>query len=134
VIAVDVNVIVCFWLGGPHASLAERLMEHDAEWAAPLLWRSEFRNVLAGVLRRGLFDLPSLRRIAADAEGHLLGREYAVPAPEVLDAVAASSCTAYDCEYVVVARELGVPLATTDRQVLNAFPDTAWHPERLLAR
>lgn len=29
-------------------------MTRDAEWVAPILWRSEFRNILAGFMRRGL--------------------------------------------------------------------------------
>jgi predicted nucleic acid-binding protein len=132
VIVVDVNVIAYFWLRGPHIALAERLMSFDPVWAAPVLWRSEFRNVVAGMLRRGMHDVSTLQRLVSDAEAHMM--QYSVSSNAVLDAVAASRCTAYDCEYVVLARELRVPLATTDRQVLQAFPDTAWHPERLVAR
>jgi len=132
VIAVDVNVIAYLWLPGPHTALAERLMHHDRDWAAPVLWLSEFRNVLAGALRSGMYGMPEIHRALAGAESHMAGREYPVSSLAVLDAVAASRCTAYDCEYVVLARALRVPLATMDRQLLQAFPDTAVHPERLL--
>lgn len=37
----------------------------------------------------------------------------------------ASGCTAYDCEFVVLAKDLDVKLITLDRAVLKAFPDVA---------
>lgn len=121
-IVVDTNVIAYLLLPGVATRAAEQLVRQDAEWSAPLLWRSEFRNVLAGYLRRRLLDLETAIRIADGAAELLRGREFAVGSAEVLEAVAASSCSAYDCEFVVLARELGVPLVTTDRRILRDFP------------
>ena len=50
---------------------------------------------------------------------------YNVSSEKVLELACDSGCTAYDCEYVALAQELGVPLVTTDKQVLRAFPKTA---------
>ncbi len=36
-----------------------------------------------------------------------------------------SDCSAYDCEYVALAKRLGVKLVTMDRKVLRAFPEVA---------
>jgi predicted nucleic acid-binding protein len=130
VIVVHTNVIAYLWIPGTATALAERLVEQDPEWSAPILWRSEFRNVLAGYLRRGRVALESAVRIADAAAEHLRGREFAVGSAEVFEAVAGSRCSAYDCEFVVLARELGVPLVTTDRDILRAFPRVA----RSLAR
>lgn len=33
-------------------------------------------------------------------------------------------CSAYDCEFVWLVRDLRVPLVTADRQLIGAFPDT----------
>ena len=52
-IVVDTNILAYLYLPGEHTAIAEALLEHDPEWAAPVLWRSEFRNILAGYLRRG---------------------------------------------------------------------------------
>ncbi len=117
------------WLPGEHTATAERLLAADREWAAPLLWRSEFRSVLAGMVRRGRLDIARATRIAAEAEGHLAAREYAVATRDVLRKIGASRCSAYDCEFVVLAEALGVPLVTTDRQVLASFPTVAQTPE-----
>ena len=42
-----------------------------------------------------------------------------------LGAVTISTCSAYDCEFVALARDLQIPLITVDRQILNDFPETA---------
>jgi hypothetical protein len=41
-IVVDTNVIAYFWLPGVYTACAERALKKDNEWAAPILWRSEF--------------------------------------------------------------------------------------------
>lgn len=124
-IVVDTSVIAYLWIPGDHTAAAERLLVRDPEWCAPLLWRSELRNVLAGTLRRGQLGLPTALQILAEAEARMLGHELAVPSPEVMRLVSTSRCSAYDCEFVAAAIELGVPLVTADKQVLAAFPKVA---------
>jgi predicted nucleic acid-binding protein len=125
VIVVDANVVVYYAIPGPRTPLADRLREADPDWHAPLLWRSEVRNVLAGLARRGEMDLGLAVELMEAALGMLGGREYEVDSAAVLERSVRSGCTAYDCEYVVLAEELGVRLVTVDRQVLRAFPKTA---------
>ena len=71
--------------------------------------------------------------MASDAEHLLAGREYSVASTSVLHLALRSGCSAYDCEFVALARDLDVNLITTDRQVLKAFPDTAMSPEDFAA-
>jgi predicted nucleic acid-binding protein len=128
VIVADVNLIAYLCITGEHTAAAEAVLASDDEWAAPLLWRSEWRNLLAGYLRRGELDLAGALERVATAEALVRGREYLVEAAPVLELVSASPCSAYDCEYVALARQLGVPLVTSDRRILAAFPGTAVTP------
>jgi predicted nucleic acid-binding protein len=121
-IVVDTNVLAYLWLPGERTQAAERLLKRDPEWNAPLLWRSEFRNVLAGCLRRGDLSLETALQIADGAERQMNGREFAVPSAQVLARVHESECSAYDCEFVALADELGVSLITSDDKLLKSFP------------
>ncbi len=51
-IVVDTNVLAYLYLPGDYTTDAEALLKQDSKWAAPPLWRSEFRNILAGYIRR----------------------------------------------------------------------------------
>ena len=124
-IVVDTNVLAYLWLPGERTAAAERLLKDDSDWNAPLLWRSEFRNVLAGCMRRGDLGLETALRIVEGAEGQMRGREFSVPSAQVLERAEESDCSAYDCEFVVLADELGVPLITSDEKVLKSFPSLA---------
>jgi len=90
---------------------------------APLLWRSEFRNILAGYLRRGTISFQMACELQAGAENLLEGREFDTDSSEVLALVRDSHCSAYDCAFMALARHLEVPLVTMDGKVLAAFPE-----------
>jgi len=125
VIVVDNSVLVYFWLPGAFAEWAEAAKAQDGIWAAPVLWRAEFRNVLAGYLRRKLLTEAEANAAFLNAQKDLGAQEFTVPTERILKLVLASDCTAYDCEYVALAQDLGVPLVTADRQILREFPKTA---------
>lgn len=130
---VDTNLIVHFFLRGDHSELAEEILMKDPDWSAPLLWRSEFRNTLIKCVRSGLIDRNDAFPIMNEAESLMSGCEYAVVSAAVLSLAASSTCSAYDAEFVALARELGVPLVTLDKAILAGFPETAVPPDRFLA-
>jgi len=122
VIAVDTNVIAYLFLRGEFAERAEAWLTRDRDWVAPMLWRSEFRNLLAGYLRRQQLTFEAVREIQREAEALLIGNEHEVDSVRVLELARDSDCSAYDCEFVSVAMRLGVKLLTADAKVLKAFP------------
>ena len=125
-IVVDTNVIAALILPtSQKTEAAIRLFSLDGDWAAPLLWRSEFTNILTTGVRNGWFDMQQALEALESAEEVIGDNQYAVPAEEVLKLAVSSGCTGYDSEFAVLARDLSVRLVTLDRELLGAFPDFA---------
>lgn len=124
-IVVDSNVLAYLYLPGEHTEAAEQLMEHDSDWPAPVLWRSEFRNILVRYLRRGKLTFEQAHALQSEAEDLLTGAEYEVDSRSVLELVRDSECSAYDWEFVALAKKLCTKLVTMDGNVLRSFPGIA---------
>jgi predicted nucleic acid-binding protein len=133
VIVVDTNVVARLVLRGEGATLAERVRDHDASWVAPPLLHSELRNVLATSMRARRITLEAALAAATMADAVLDDQPRGVDPASVLELAERSRCTSCDCEFVSMALALGVPLVTSDRQVLAAFPETAVSPEAFVA-
>jgi predicted nucleic acid-binding protein len=125
VIVVDTNVLAYLFIRCELTEEAEALFRRDSVWIAPLLWRSELRNVLATQVRRRALTIELACALQAEAEDLMASREYEVPSAEVLRLAAESRCSAYGCEFVLLAQRMNVPLYTRDRALLAAFPGTA---------
>ncbi len=124
-IVVDTNIIGYLFLESPTSAMVERALEIDSEWAAPVLWRSEFCNVLALYMRKDLLTLTSSLQTIDSAIEVLAGNEYEVAVYQVLSLAMQSGCSAYDCEFVALAQDLNVLLLTTDKKILATFPDVS---------
>ena len=133
-IAVDTNIISYRWMASAHSAAADDVWRKDPEWIAPVLWRSEFRSVLAGAFRHNLITLSAAAKIMEQAEAEFGGREFNVASGAVLRLAGRSGRSAYDCEFVALAEQQGVPLVTADRQILRAFPEFALSPIDFLRR
>ena len=123
-IVADTNLIVYLFITGDQTSLAQEVLSKDPYWIVPPLWQSEFRNVLAGYIRRGMF-LSRAQEIMTNGMVTLENRQV-IPSPEkILELISKSDCTAYDCEFIALAQQLDVLLVTADKQLLTRFPDSA---------
>lgn len=130
-IVVDTNVISYFLIPGVHTTFAQ-VAARKSEWCAPLLWRSEFRNVLAVYTRQKGLTMYDARSLMNIAERLLWGREFTVRSSIIFDCVEKSKRSAYDCEFVALAMDLGVPLVTTDEPLIAEFPRIAIHLRDLI--
>lgn len=133
-IVVDTNTIAYLYLPTAGTPDVERLLERDSAWAAPQLWRSELRNILALYVRNGLVDFTTACQIQSKAEALMSGGEYEIDSLSVLAAARESGCSAYDCEFAALAQSLGKPLITADKKLLRAFPDVAMTARAFITR
>ncbi len=131
-IVAGTNLIVYLYVKGQRTNQVEAVLQQDPAWAAPLLWRSEFRSTLMGLVKRKDLGLDDVLEILSEAEQWMMGREYTVVSNKVLQLAVQSGCSAYDCEFVSLAMDLIIPLLTSDRQILRAFPKVAVSPEGFL--
>ncbi len=122
---VDTNIISYLYFPTEYTQYSEALLELDLNWAAPILWKSEFRNILALYLRKDIIDLAVAMDIQAQAELLLIGNEFEINSDKVLALAYSSHCSAYDCEFIALAQTLNTPLITTDKKLIKAFPEHA---------
>lgn len=124
-IVADTNIISYLFLPTVYSERASQLYQADADWAAPSLWRSEFRNVLALYLRQRIITLTEALLIQEEAEALMADHEFTVTSVQVLTLADSGSCSAYDCEFVALAKQLDIKLVTQDKKILREFPDIA---------
>jgi predicted nucleic acid-binding protein len=125
VIVADTNLIAYLLVDGPFTKEARAVYEKDPDWVAPSLWRSEFRNVLVMSSRRGIVSFTDAIAIMEDADLLMGGDDRDSASFRILRLAADSGCSAYDCEFVALALDLGVPLVTSDHALIEKFKPTA---------
>lgn len=124
-IVADTNTIAYLYLPTEQTEDVVALLHKDPHWIAPLLWRSEFRNVLALYVRQSIIDLNTAMEMQAQAERQLADNEYTVNSMEVLSLAGETGCSTYDCEFVSLAKSLNLQLITGDRKLILTFPGIA---------
>lgn len=127
-IVVDSNILVHFFLSGEQRSLLERVHSRDPEWVAPILWRSEFRNVCMKMNRFGNVPLPVLMKGMEEAEEAMRAYTLRVQSNQVLVMANRYKLTAYDAEYASLATELDCRLLTFDKAMISKCPELISHP------
>lgn len=124
-IVADTNTIAYLYLPTAQTDEVVSLLHKDSHWVAPLLWRSEFRNVLALYARKGIIDVSTAIAMQSQAEQQLAENEYAVNSIDVLALASKSGCSAYECEFVSLAKSLNLKLITGDKKLVQLFPGIA---------
>jgi predicted nucleic acid-binding protein len=124
-IVADTNLVAQLILSLDLTADAQEVYRRDPDWRLPELWRHEFLNVLASYLR---FDkVPAARLLLAWQRAAELfgGAVCEVDMPLALEVAGERDISAYDAQYVALARALSVPLVTEDRKLRRAAPREA---------
>ncbi len=133
-IIADTNIISYLLLPTAYTSTVENLYQFDPDWSAPILWKSEFRNVMALYLRKKIITLEKAMQLQDAAESIMIQSEYDVPSSQVLALINESNCSSYDCEFIALAHHFDTTLVTQDKKLLREFPSTAISISDFLAR
>ncbi len=133
-IVADTNIISYLLLPTSYTDSVESLYKIDPDWSAPILWKSEFRNVMALYLRKKIITLEKAMQLQDTAESMVIQNEYDVSSSQVLALVDESNCSAYDCEFIALAHHFNTKLITQDKKVLKEFPSTAISVSDFLSR
>ncbi len=131
-IVADSNLIAYLLIPGDRNRVSEEVLRRDRHWVVPLLWRSEFRNILALYMRHEGMLVDQAKITMSKAERLLSDREYTVNSEAVLDFVQKTTLSAYDAEFVVLAEHFDTKVVTTDLKLLKEIPSRAVSPEGFL--
>ena len=122
-IVVDTNVIAYLYIEGDFTQQARTIYQQDSTWVAPYLWRSEFRDILTVYFRRNILTLEECQDLIDSATELLQNGEFEPDSSDVLKLADSCSLSAYDCEYIVLARQLSLKLVTNDKKIIKEFPE-----------
>src|SRR5688572_14857603 len=103
-IVVDAEVLISLTLIRPNTALAREAFLKDPDWAAPPLWRSDFRGQLWKHISANRISPPQALRAFAAAEVIIAGNEPEPQLSEILALTKSRGLEAYDAEYVAVGR------------------------------
>ncbi|MDE0510754.1 MAG: type II toxin-antitoxin system VapC family toxin [Gammaproteobacteria bacterium] len=132
-IVADTNIISYFLLPTSYSDAADKLYRLEPHWVAPILWKSEFRSVLALYLRKKLISFEQALQLQESAESIMLNNEFDIASSQVLKFVERSACSSYDCEFVALAEHLNCLLVTEDKKIHESFPSIAVSIEHYLS-
>jgi predicted nucleic acid-binding protein len=124
---VDTNIVVYMFFETQFSPSVVSLHQKDSGWQAPVLWQSEFLNVISLYIRKNYIDYEqALENI--DTATKFIEKEHPLLPFETLEFIFNSNCSSYDCEFVALAHRLETKLITYDKQILKEFPTIAIKP------
>jgi predicted nucleic acid-binding protein len=131
-IVADTNILAYLLIDGDRVPVCREVLRLDPKWTAPVLWRSELRNVLSLYILHEALPFSIALECMHKAEKIMGDRDYKVETEMVLNLTKCHPISTYDAEYVSLAKSLNVPLVTTDKKILREFKTIATTPEEFV--
>lgn len=133
-IVVDTNIIAYFFITGKYTQEIRDVYIKNKHWIAPILWRSEFRNLLLLHVKHEKMTFEKAYQLYLYAEKLFAGKEYSSHTNQILNLALQSDCSSYDCEFISLAIDRQTILVTHDKKLLKSFPDIAISPAKYLEK
>ena len=124
-IVVDTNTIAYYLIQGEHTAEAHEVRRKDPDWIVPHLWRHEFLNILALYLRQDGLSMEECREIWVRSQKILHDRERETDMLAALRTAADNAVSAYDAQFITLARQHDILCVTSDGILLKKFDQTA---------
>lgn len=121
----DTNLIVYLHVESEFTVRARQVQALDPDWVFPPVTRSEATNVLATLTREKWIDATAAGLLLDRVEPLIVAGSRDVPMKAALELAIERGVSAYDAQFVVLARQLGVFLVTEDGKLKKRFPDVA---------
>jgi predicted nucleic acid-binding protein len=124
-IVVDANVIVYAVVESERTALAKKIAAKDSRWILPPLWRFEVTSSLVTLIRGKALDSNRAATALREADELSSNREVAVQQQAVLDTALLFNLSAYDAQYIALARRFKIKCVTADQRILKNAPQFA---------
>ncbi|MCZ7672681.1 MAG: type II toxin-antitoxin system VapC family toxin [Chloroflexi bacterium] len=116
-IVVDTNIIAYLLIKGEQTQNAQQLLTYHPDWTAPALWRHEFLNILATFVNHGGVSTAQALVLWQKAQSLMVNRELEISLSDALILAITSKISAYDAQFVILAKNLNCPLITEDKKL-----------------
>ena len=121
-IVVDVNIIVNLFIEGEHTTAASDLYKQDDQWCCPDIWLHEMTNVMSTYVKHGGVSQKKAAQILNNALAYFLDTTFSISVTDVLNCSLKYNISAYDAEYIVLAKSNKTRLVTVDKKLNKAIP------------
>jgi len=127
-IVADTNLVAYLLIQSPQTPAAQAVLAKDRAWHMPSFWRVEWANVLSNYVRHG--GMPEADAQALLKKSKSLGviTDQAVDQGAALELSLKLKVTAYDAQFLALAKHLGVLCMTSDKALWKAAKGLAFNP------
>ncbi len=122
-IVADVNLIAYLLIRGNQTQKVQNVYQLDPEWKLPYLWRHEFLNILNKYVQHGGMPIEQSYILWEKAIDTFLTSECPVDYQDVLSVSVQYGISAYDAQYVSLAKQLEIKLITEDKSLSRVCPE-----------
>jgi predicted nucleic acid-binding protein len=121
----DTNLLVYFYIESEFTHEARQVNDIDPDWVFPPVALSEATNVLATLTSGKRISAETAAAALALMEPRLAAGSQAMPMDIVLKLAIARNISAYDAQFITLARQISTVLVTEDGKLQKLFPDVA---------